>query len=62
MESIEEARALAALGGIRLSVEREAALAAGLEGMRRTAEALGRREYGEAAPASQFRPPRRSDQ
>jgi len=62
MDSIEEARSLAALAGIRLSSEREAALAAGLQGMRLIADALGRREYGEAAPASQFRLPRRSGQ
>jgi len=62
MEPTEEARCLAALAGIRLSSEREAALAAGLQGMRLIAEALGGREYGEAEPASQFRPPRRPGQ
>jgi hypothetical protein len=62
MDSIEEARCLAALAGIRLSGERETALAAGIEGMRRIAEALGRREYGEAEPACHFRPPLRTGQ
>jgi len=62
MDSVEEARRLAALAGIRLSDEREAALVAGIEGMRRIAEALGRRDYGEAEPACRFRPPRRSGQ
>ena len=60
MDSIEEARRLAALAGIRLSDDREAALSAGIEGMRRIAEALGRREFGEAEPAGHFRPPRRT--
>ena len=62
MDSIEEARSLAALAGVRLSGDREAALAAGLQGMRRIAESLGRREYGEAEPACQFRPPPRTGQ
>jgi len=62
MEPIEEARCLAALAGIRLSSEREAALVAGFQGMRLIAEVLGARKYGEAEPASQFRPPRRSGQ
>ena len=62
MESMEQARRLAALAGIRLSDDREAALSAGIEGMRRIAEALGRQQYGDAEPASQFRPPRRTGQ
>jgi hypothetical protein len=62
MDSMEEARQLASLAGIRVSREREAALAAGIEGMRRIAEALVRREYGEAVPAFWFRPPERSVQ
>lgn len=62
MDSIEEARRLAALAGIRLGDDREAALSAGIEGMRRIAGALGRREYGEAEPACRFRPPRRTGQ
>ena len=62
MDSMEEARYLAALAGMRLSGDREAALAAGIQGMRRIAEALSGREYGEAEPACQFRPPRRTGQ
>jgi hypothetical protein len=60
MDSVEEARLLAALAGIRTREEREAALAAGMEGMRRMAEALGRRDYGETEPAGRFLPPRRA--
>ena len=62
MDSVEEVRILAALAGIRLSDEPEADLTAGFEGMRRIAEALRRRDYGEAGPACWFRPPRRADQ
>jgi hypothetical protein len=60
MDSIDEARILAALAGIRLSDEREPAVAFGLEAMRRIAEALGRRDYGEIEPACRFTPPQRS--
>jgi len=60
MDSADEARLLAVLAGIRLSDEREAALAAGIEGMRRIAEALCRREYGEAEPAARFRQPQQA--
>jgi hypothetical protein len=62
MDPMEEARRLAALAGIRLSDNREAALAAGIAGMRRIAEALGRHEYGEAEPAGHFRSPPRTTQ
>ena len=58
MDSIEEARYPCRRSPeFALSGDREAALAAGLAGMRRIAEALGRREYGESEPAGQFRPP-----
>lgn len=57
MDTIQEFRQLAALAGISLPSEREVALAAGFEGMRRIAEALSRREYSESGPASHFHPP-----
>jgi hypothetical protein len=60
MDSIEEARILAALAGIRLSDKREAVVAFGLQGMRRIAEALGQRDFGETEPACRFTPPRGS--
>jgi hypothetical protein len=60
MDSIDEARIIAALAGIRLSDDRVAAVAFGLEGVRRIAEALGRRDYGETEPACSFEPPQRS--
>ncbi len=60
MDTIQEVRQLAALAGIRLQAERESELAAGYEGMRRMAEALSRRDYGEGEPASHFRPPGRT--
>jgi hypothetical protein len=62
MDSVDEARILAALAGIRLSSERETAFAFGLEGMRRIADALSGRDYGETEPACQFRTPRRAAQ
>lgn len=60
MDKIQEVRQLAALAGIRLTGQREAVFAAGFEGMRRMAEALSRRDYGEGEPASYFRPPGRT--
>ncbi len=58
----DEARRLAELAGIQLPHERVSALAAGLQMTRGVAEALAWLEYGEAAPACQFRPPRRESQ
>ena len=57
MDTIQEARQLADLAGISLPSEREPALAGGYEGVRRIAEVLSRRDYGEADPAFHFRPP-----
>jgi len=52
------ARALTELAGVRLPADRELALTAGLEASTRPiAEALARRDYGDAAPAPRFRPP-----
>jgi hypothetical protein len=51
------ARAVLELAALRLPAEREAAVAAGLEGSRRIAEALARRVYGDTEPAARFRPP-----
>ncbi|HLC28270.1 MAG TPA: hypothetical protein VJL07_02370 [Dehalococcoidia bacterium] len=57
MDTIQEARQLADLAGISLPSERGPALAGGYEGVRRIAEVLSRRDYGEAGPAFHFRPP-----
>ena len=53
-------RDLAALAGIKLSPEREAAVVSGLEGTRRIAEALSVRDYAEAEPAVRFHAPKAS--
>ena len=57
MDTIQEARQLADLAGISLPSERGPALAGGYEGVRRIAEVLSRRDYGEADLAFHFRPP-----
>ncbi|HEV8574585.1 MAG TPA: hypothetical protein VGR43_07740 [Dehalococcoidia bacterium] len=53
-------RDLTALAGVTLSPEREAALLSGLEGTRRIAAALSRRNFAEAEPAGRFHAPRAS--
>jgi len=45
------------LAGLQLPAEREIFLTAGLEGTRRIAEALARRDYGDREPAARFGPP-----
>ena len=56
-EPIEEARILAALAGIRVAPEREAALAGGLALTKRIAESLATTDFGAAEPAAHFRAP-----
>jgi hypothetical protein len=52
------AQVLLALAGLGLPAEREAFLAAGLEGSTRPiAQALSRQDYGDTEPAARFRPP-----
>ena len=51
------ARVVLQLAGLQLPAERETALAAGLEGSRRIAEMLTRRDYGDTEPAARFRAP-----
>jgi hypothetical protein len=51
------ARVLLQLAGVQVPMERELSVAAGLEGTRRIAEALARRDYGHSEPAARFRPP-----
>jgi hypothetical protein len=56
-EVLTRARVLLQLAGLPLAAERELSVAAGLEGSRRIAEMLTRRDYGETEPAARFRPP-----
>jgi hypothetical protein len=57
-EVASKARVLMELAGLELPAEREAAVAAGLEGnSRRIAGALAALDYGHTEPASRFRPP-----
>jgi hypothetical protein len=56
-DQLEEARTLAALAGIRVPSDREAALAGGLSLTKRIAESLATLDYGFAQPAAQFRAP-----
>jgi hypothetical protein len=54
---LEEARILAAVAGIRVPPDREAALAGGLALTKRIAESLAATDFGASEPAAQFRAP-----
>lgn len=56
-DQLEEARFLAALAGIGVPHEREAALAAGIVGTKRIAESLAKVDLGASEPAGRFRAP-----
>ena len=57
-DELEEARILAALAGIRVPREREAALSDSLAGTKRIAESLAKADLGWTEPAAQFRAPK----
>jgi hypothetical protein len=56
-DQLQDARILAALAGIRVPPDREAALAGGLALTKRIAESLATTDFGVAEPAAQFRSP-----